>query len=102
MENRVKRRGVVPLFGATRELRLQKYDKNMSCANFLATLSFFIDRTPLLGSHLYFNMGVENSHFRRNEIEKLSVFCRFVQKKESKLPRNFVHLRYLLTPKTTM
>ena len=93
MENRVKRRGVVPLFGATCGLRLQIYDKNMSCANFLATLSFFIDRTPPLGARLYFNIGVENSHFRRNGIEKLSVFCRFVQKKESKLPKNFVHLR---------
>ena len=54
MEYRVKRRGVAPPLGAIRGLRLQIYDKNMSCANFLATLRFFIDRTPPLGARLYF------------------------------------------------
>ena len=74
----------------------------MSCANFLATLSFFIDRTPLLGARLYFNMGVENSHFRRNEIEKLSVFLPICSEKRKQTPQKLCTFAEVLTPKTTM
>ena len=43
---------------------------------------------------IYLNRSVEKSDFLRGKMENKGTFLRFIQKKEDRLSKNFVHLRY--------